>query len=84
MPVFHTTSEMKPTPKVITSLHFTSLEAEDIHQHSITTVQTTPNVTTCYNKIRCIKVAGLYRKYANEVTEKNPFSCYSKKAVGDN
>jgi len=83
MPVFHTTSEMKPMPKALTLLHFTSLEADDIHQHSVTIVQTTLNLATCYNKIRCSKVAGLYRKYANEVTEKNPFSCYCKKAVGD-
>jgi len=67
--------------KALTLLHFTSLEADDIHQHSVilVIVQTTLNLATCYNKIRCSKVAGLYRKYANEVTEKFKLVATAKK-----
>jgi len=36
-------------------LHFTSLEADDIHQHSVTIVQTTLNVTS-YTKSDAVKL----------------------------
>jgi hypothetical protein len=67
--MFHTKSETN-TCGDFTELHFTSLEADDIHKHSVTIVQTTLNVTNCYNKIRNCKAGGLYTKYAHEVTEK--------------
>jgi hypothetical protein len=60
------------------------LEADVIHQHSVTIVQTTLNVTTCYNKIRYSKAGGLYRKYANAVTGKIQLVTAAKKVVGDN
>jgi hypothetical protein len=60
-------------------LHFTSLEVDDINQHSITFVQTTLKGATSYNKTRYSKVGNLYRKYTNEGTEKNSNSDYSSK-----
>ena len=50
-------------------LHFTSLEVDDINQHSVTIVQTTLNVATSYNETRYSKAGNLYRKYTNEGTE---------------
>ena len=50
----------------------------------VTIVQTTLNVTTCYNKIRKSKAAGLYRKHANEVTEKIILVATAKNVAGDN
>jgi hypothetical protein len=62
------------------SLDFTLLRWKRMtHKHSIIIVQTTLNVTACYNKIRYSKVGGLYRKYANEVTEKIQLLATAKK-----
>jgi hypothetical protein len=61
--VFHTKSENKPMLKPLTLLHITSLETDDKHQHPATSVQTTLNVTTCYNKMRYSKAGHSYRKY---------------------
>jgi len=57
---------------------------DDIHRHSVTIVQTILNVTTCYNKIRKSKAGGLYRKHANEVTEKIVLVATAKNVVDDN
>ena len=84
MPVFNTISETKLTPKALTLLHFTSLEEDAIHKHSVTIVQTILNITTSYNKIRKRKAGGLYRKHANEVTEKILLVATVKNAAGDN
>ena len=81
MPVFHTTSETKPTLRALTSLHFTSLEEHDINQHFVTFVQTIFNVTTSSNKIRYRNVGGLYRKYTNEGTKKFHLVATAKKVI---
>jgi hypothetical protein len=65
----------------ITRFHFTLLEADDIHKHSVTIVQTTHIVTTCYNKLRYSKVGCLYFKYANLSDRKNSINCYGKKKI---
>jgi len=59
-------------------------KVDEIYQHSITTVQTTLNVATRYNKIRYSKAAGLYRKYANKVTVKIQLGVTASLVVGDN
>jgi hypothetical protein len=54
---------------------------DDVYKHSITIVQTTLNVATSYNKIRNRRAGGLYRKYANELTEKIQLVATAKTAV---
>jgi len=57
---------------------------DDVCKHSITTVQTTLNAATSYNKIRNRRARGLYRKYANELIEKIQLVATAKTVVGGN
>ena len=81
---FRMKSERKPMLKARTSLHFTSLEEDNISQHPVTFVQTTLNERNCYNHSRQSKTGGLYPKHANEVTGIIRLLATKTKTVGRN